>query len=176
MNGITARTKQSLFTLTWVIFFYMVAACSQKDDVAAIRALIQKGAALAENQDISGLMQLTTEDIVAQPGALNRLEIKRYLWSAFKGYGKIRILYPKPSVELSAQGDQASCGMYLLIVKKERVVPDLKDFYDDPKRWIETVGENADLYQLKLEMLKTEGRWRARRAHLEAFKGLGFGD
>ena len=66
--------------------------------------------------------------------------------------------------------------MYVLIVKKDRVVPDLKDLYDDPKSWLETVGENADLYQLKLELVKTDGRWRVRKAHLEVFKGTGFSD
>lgn len=176
MKRVTRRTKRIITTLSGAVFFIMAAACAQKDDVAAIRALIQKGAALAEAHDISGMMALATDDIVAQPGTRNRLEIKRIIWSALMHYGKVRILYPKPSVDLYNEDNQASCGMYVLIVKKDRVVPDLKDLYDDPKNWLETVGENADLYQLKLELVKTDGRWRVRKAYLEAFKGMGFSD
>ena len=176
MNRVTCRRKRTLFTLTWVVFFFMAAACAQEDDAAAIRALIQKGAKLAEDHDISGVMELTTEDIVAQPGAHNRLEIKRIIWSALMHYGEIKILYPKPSVDLSAEENQASCGMFLLIVKKDRVVPDLKDLYDDPQSWLETVGDNADLYQLKLEWLKTDSRWQVRKARLEACRGMGFSE
>ncbi len=169
MNRVADRNKQTVITLAGAVFFLLAAACSQKDDTAAIRALIQKGAKLAEDHDISGMMELTTENVVALPGSHSRLEIKRIIWSALKHYGKIKILYPKPSVDLSAEDNQASCRTYLLIVKKDRVVPDLKNLYDDPKGWIELVGENADLYQLKLEMLKTNGRWLVRRAHLKAF-------
>ncbi len=169
MNWVVDRKKKTVIILAGAIFFLLAAACSQKDDTAAIRALIQKGAQLAEDHDISGMMELTTEDVVALPGSHGRLEIKRLIWSALKHYGNIRILYPKPTVDLSDEDNRASCSIYMLIVKKDRAVPDLKDLYDDPKRWIETVGENADLYQLKLEMLKTNGRWLVRRAHLKAF-------
>ena len=36
------------------------------------------------------------------------------------------------------------------------------------------MGENADLYPLHLEMLKTDGRWRVYKARLETFQGSGF--
>ncbi len=163
--------------LPWVLcaFLFLTAACSEKDDAQLIRALIKKGAELAENHDVGGVMELTTEDVVALPGHHNRLEIKRIIWSAFMHYGKLKVLYPKPSVELSKDGG-ASCGIYLLIVKKDRAIPDLKDLYDDPGGWLETVGENADLYQIKLQMLKIDGRWLVKQAHLEGFKGLGFSE
>lgn len=170
----TCRTRQSTLFLFAVLFFYLVVGCAQKDDEAAIRAVIQKGAALAESHDISSLMALATADIVAQPGGYTRLEIKRIVWSALMHYGQIKIIYPKPSVALSAEGDRASCQIYLLIVKKDRVIPDVKDLYDDPRGWLETVGDNADLYQLKLEMLKTGRRWQIRKARLGAFTGTGF--
>ena len=175
MNRVIRRTKETLFSLVGVVFFLTAFACSQEDDVAAIRALIQKGAALAEAHDISGMMALTTEDIVAQSGTYNRLEIKRIIWTALMHYGKMNILYPKPSIDLFNENNQASCGLFLLIVRKDRVVPDVKDLYDDPQGWLETVGDNADLYQLKLEMRKTDRRWRVSKAHLEPFRGMGFG-
>ena len=158
------------------ILFFCLIACSDIDDVTAIRELIKKGATMAEGHDIGGIMDLTTEDVVAHPGQMNRREIKGILWRAFRHYGKLKVLYPKPSVDVSAKDHTAACKAYLLIVKKDRSLPDLDEFYDDPKRWLETVGENADLYQMKLEMIKTEGKWWAKQAHLEGFKGFGFSE
>ncbi len=49
-----------------------------------------------------------------------------------------------------------------------------QELYKDPQGWLEEVGENADLYRLKLELLKKNREWLLRRAHLELFRGLGF--
>ena len=164
--------------LPWMVFFFFFfpAACSQKDDVQAIRGLIKDGAKLAEDHDVSGIMELATEDVVALPGHHNRLEIKRLIFAALMHYGKLKVLYPKPSVDLSTTDNSATGMIYLLIVKKDRVIPDLKDLYNDPRRWLETVGENADLFQIKLQLLKKSGKWLVKQAHLEGFKGLGFSE
>ncbi|MDX1707859.1 MAG: hypothetical protein R3274_04620 [Desulfobacterales bacterium] len=174
MKPMIRRTKGAVFILIGSVFFLLASACSQEDDVAAIRAIIQNGAALAEAHDISSLMELASEDIIAQPGGHNRLEIKRIIWVALRHYGQIKILYPKPSVELSAEENQASSKMFLLIVKKDRAVPELKDLYDDPRGWLETVGDNADLYQLEFEWLKTGTRWQVRRARIDALRARVF--
>jgi hypothetical protein len=174
----TYRKILTKLMMPWMVFFFffLAAACSEKNDVQLIRALIKKGAELAEDHNVSGIMELTTEDVVALPGQHNRLEIKRIIWSALMHYGKIKVLYPKPSVDLSTTDSSASCVIYLLIVKKDRSIPDVKDLYDDPRRWLETVGENADLYQIKLQILKKDGTWLVKQAHLEGFKGLGFSE
>ena len=173
-KGFTRGRKSMRWVMLGWVCLVVALACSQEDDAAVIRELVQKGAALAEAHDISGLMELATEDIVGQPGAYTRPAIKRIIRSALRHYGQIKILYPKPAVTLSAEDNRASCDIYLLIVKKDRVIPDLKNLYDDPQGWIETVGDNADLYRLDLELRKTNGRWRVREARLESFKGTGF--
>ena len=160
--------------ILWAIFLLIVASCAPKDEVAAIRELIQKGAQLAEDHDVGGIMELTTADVVALPGQHNRLEIKRIIWTAFIHYGRLKVLYPEPSVRLTSNEDIASSRVYLLIVKKDRNVPELKALYKDPQRWLEEVGENADLYQLDLQILKKNGEWLVKQAHLEGFKGIGF--
>jgi hypothetical protein len=157
-------------------FVFWASACSQKEDVQVIRELIKEGAELAEAHDVSGIMELTTEDIVALPGHHNRLAIKRIIFSAFMHYGKLKVLYPKPSVDLSTTDNSATCTIYLLIVKQDRTIPDLKELYEEPRRWLEAVGENADLFQIKLQLLKKDGTWRVKQAHLEGFKGLGFSE
>jgi hypothetical protein len=157
-------------------FFFLAASCSEKDDAQVIRVLIKDAAEMAEDHNLSGIMELTTEDVVALPGRHNRLEIKRLIFSAFMHYGKLKVLYPKPSVELSTTDNSATCMIYLLIVKKDRAIPDVKDLYNEPRRWLETVGENADLYQVKLQLLKKGSTWRVNQAHLEGFTGLGFSE
>ena len=157
-------------------FLFMAAACSPKDDVQIIRGLIKEGAELAEDHNVSGIMELTTEDVVALPGHHNRMEIKRIIFAALMHYGKLKVLYPKPSVELSTTDNSATCMIYLLIVKKDRTIPDVKDLYEEPRRWLETVGENADLFQVRLQLLKMDGKWLVKQAHLEGFKGLGFSE
>ena len=164
--------------IPWMVFLFLflAAACSLKDDVQVIRELIKDGAKLAEDHNVSGIMELATEDVVALPGHHNRIEIKRIIWAALMHYGKLKVLYPKPSVDLSTTDNSATCMIYLLIVKKDRTIPDVKDLYEEPRRWLETVGENADLFQIKLQLLKKDGMWRVNQAHLEGFKGLGFSE
>ena len=164
--------------IPWMVFFFffLAASCSQKDDVHVIRELIKEGAKLTEDHNVSGIMELATEDVVALPGHHNRIEIKRIIWAALMHYGKLKVLYPKPSVDLSTTDNRATCMIYLLIVKKDRTIPDVKDLYEEPRRWLETVGENADLFQIKLQLLKKDGMWRVNQAHLEGFKGLGFSE
>jgi hypothetical protein len=47
---------------------------------------------------------------------------------------------------------------------------------EDPQRRLETVGENADLYRLKLECLKPNGDWLVKQARLERFTGTSFSE
>lgn len=168
------RKKWARHAIFWVIILMLVSSCSPKDEVAAIRELIQKGAKLAEDHDVSEIMNLTTENVVALPGRHNRQEIKRILWLAFKHYGNLKVLYPEPSVNLISNEYSASSRIYLLIVKKDRNLPELKELYTQPRRWLEEVGENADLYQLDLQMVKQDGDWLVKQAQLEGFKGIGF--
>ena len=174
----TSRKKRMIGMLPCMVFFvfFGAASCSEKDDAQLIRALIKEAAEMAEDHDVSGIMELTTADVVALPGRHNRLEIKRLIFSAFMHYGKLKVLYPRPSVELSTTDNGATCMIYLLIVKKDRAIPDVKDLYNEPRRWLDKVGENADLYQVKLQLLKKDGSWRVYQAHLEGFKGLGFSE
>ena len=160
--------KWTLWALLGTVCLFIAAGCGHNDEVAVIRDQIQKGAALAEAHDINGLMKLAAEDIVVNPGGYNRREIKRIIWAVLRHYGHIKIIYPRPSVDLS-NDNQASCGLVFLIVKKNRVIPDVKELYDDPQAWIETVGANADLYRLKFEMLKTNKGWQVKNAYLETF-------
>ena len=165
----------------WVVLWgavclFALPSCTEKDEAEVLQRLIKKGATLAEEHDVGGLMDLTSEDFSAQPGNRDRNEVRGILLMAFRHYRQFRILYPEPSVELSGSGDAASSRVYFLIVRKDRSYPNLDALTKDPKGWVEEVGENADLYRLELEFVKKKGDWVARRAHLEPFKGYGFGE
>jgi hypothetical protein len=153
-----------------------LASCSSKDEETAVRELVKRGASLGEEQNIKGLMDLTTEDFFAMPGEVGRQETKRILFLAFRHYQNFRILYPRPSVELKSDKHWASAVFPFLIVKKETSIPKLKELYEDPQQWLETVGENADLYRLRLECVKRNGDWLVKQARLERFTGTSFSE
>ena len=157
-----------------VIILFFSPSCSKEDQAEKIRSLVKEGAELAEKHDISGLIDLTTEDFIAQPGKHGNREVRRILWFAFNHYGNFRIMYPEPRVELGPEGRDGSARVYFLIVKREQSVPKVEDLYKDPKGWLEEVGESADLYRLSLDLLKENGDWLVKGALLEPFRGTGF--
>lgn len=171
-----AKQVCARFVVLLLITMSVLESCSSKDEETAIRELVKKGAILGEKQDIKGLMNLTTEDFLALPGDLGRQETRRILFVAFRHYGAFKILYPRPNVDLKPDKRSASAVFPFLIVKKETALPKLKELYEDPQRWLETVGENADLYRLKLDWIKQNGDWLVRQARLERFTGRSFSE
>jgi hypothetical protein len=159
-----------------VAVLLLVVSCSSKDDAGAITEVVKKGVSLAEAHDIAGMFKLTTEDFIALPGKLDRRETRRILFMAFHHYGEFKVLYPRPGVEVRPDRLTASAVFPFLIVKKETSLPGLKDLYENPKSWLETVGENADLYRLKLELIRDGGDWLVSQALLERFTGASFAE
>ncbi len=165
---------RTLLILLGTISIFCLASCAEKDDVTLIRNLIKEGAALAEEQDISAMMELTTEDFLAQPGNRNRREVRKFIWLVFRKYGKFRILYPEPAIELAADNQSAAATVHFLIAKKEQTIPKLEKLYKDPQRWLEEVSENADLYRLNLKLRQKNGDWLVSITAVEPFRGFGF--
>ena len=164
-----------LLLLLGAVAFLSLAACSEKDDDATlIRQLIEEGASLAEAHNISDLLKLTSEDFLAQDGRLNRQQVKKFLWLAFRRYDKFHLLYPLPAIDLAEDNRSAVVEVYFLIVKKDQSIPQLDTLYRDPQRWLDEVGENADLYRLNARLLKDSGDWLVKAAKLELFRGLDF--
>jgi len=165
--------------LLGLVFLFGVAvlcagSCAERDDVRAIRRLIKEGAVLAEKHDIGGILALASEDLQALPGELDRQQVKGVLWRAFKYYGALKVIYPRPAVDVEKDSDHASARCPFLIVKREHSFPRLEALYNDPQGWLDEVGENADLYRLKLDLIKKKGSWLVKEVRLERFTGLGF--
>ncbi len=171
------RKRLSVCTSLFTVFILgSILSCSQRDEMTAILEMVREGETLGEKHDVGGLIRLTTEDFVAMPGNLDRRETRKILWLAFRHYGGFKVLYPLPTVEVKPGHHAASVGFPFLILRKEASFPRLKKLYEDPRRWIEEVGEHADLYRLKLELVESDGRWLAKQAHLERFTGVSFED
>jgi hypothetical protein len=151
-----------------------VAGCGAKDETEAIRKLIDKGAKLAEEHRIGDLMDLAVKEFTAQPGHHNAADVRGILFAAFHHYGNFSIRYPRPTVTLQAGATDGAAVVYFMIVSRDRSIPGLKELYDDPQRWLELASEKADLYQLKLDLIKEGSRWLVHQATLEGFKGWGF--
>ncbi|UCG13627.1 MAG: hypothetical protein JSU72_03895 [Deltaproteobacteria bacterium] len=160
----------------WMIPFCLLHACSGRNDEEVIRQLIKEGTELAEEHNIGGLMKLTTEDFVADPGQHDHRGVRAILFRTFAYYGQFKIVYPRPSVDLVTDGKTAAATLYFLIVKKHLAFPELEALYHDPRGWLESVGENADLYRLHLELRRNQGDWLVRLARLESFTGVGFSE
>lgn len=152
----------------------VVASCSAKDKTAVILDMIKKGAESAERHHIGDLTALASDDFVALPGRYDVRTVKGILFRAFKYYGNFNILYPRPLVNLDEKSVNATATVYFVIVRKGHVFPGIQELYDDPRQWVEAVGEKADLYQLKLRFFEKNSDWRVKSAHLKPFTGFGF--
>ena len=161
--------------LTAGIFMLALASCAPKDDERALRELVEKAALLGEKHDIGGIIDLTTEDFRAMPGDMDRKGAKRILFMAFAHYGELKVVHPIPNVDLETGKGGPWVSVPFMIVKKGRTLPELKELYNDPRGWVEKVGEKADLYRFKLSVVKMKGDWLVKRAYLEKFSGTGFG-
>lgn len=168
------RMKKVVFLGVLAFWFFFLSACSQKDDAEAIRQLIQKGAEYAEQKKVGKLMAMTADGFSADPGGNDPRAVKGILLRAFMHYGQFKLHFPKPTVEMADDGLSAAATLHFLIVRQNQTLPGLKELYDDPRKWLETVGEKADLYQLEMSWVKAGGDWLVGNAKMAGFKGTGF--
>ncbi|MFC1883736.1 hypothetical protein ACFL2O_03100 [Thermodesulfobacteriota bacterium] len=162
------RTHKYVLLAVGLVIFSLT-SCGPKDDKKALQELVEKAAGLAENHDIGGIIDLTTEDFTASPGDFDRIGAKRIIFLSFRRYGELNVVHPRPTVDLDSNGKGPLVSFPFLIVKKGQPLPDLKELYNDPMGWIEKVGERADLYRFTLGVVKMDGRWLVKNAHVESF-------
>ena len=155
-----------------LVLLPLVAACGTKEDADVIRELIRKSAELAEAKKVGDLLQQTADGFVAMPGRHGVSDTRSILAAAFMHYGRFKIHYPRPIVKVEPDGNQASATIYFVIVRQNQRLPDLKDLYENPQQWLEAVGEKADLYQMKIRLLKKNSEWKVVRAQLDRFQGI----
>ena len=145
------------------------AGCRKGGDEQAILELIDEAARLAEAHETSEIMDLATDDFVAEPGGRDSEEVRGILQFAFMRYGEMRIVYPKPSIEITPP-DMARAGVPFVIMRAGGPVPDLGGLVEDHEKWLEEASRSADPYHLDLWLLKTSGRWKVAKVHIEGLR------
>lgn len=166
--------SRSVVTAIAAIICFSILSCGDKDDAAAIRKLIDQAETLAEDHQIGDLMDLTTKGFSASPGSHDARSVRGILFVAFKHYGTFDIRYPRPTVVVEEGAATAEATIHFMIVSKDKPMPELKELYEDPQEWLEKAGEKADLYRLKLDLIKQDGDWRVQKADLSTLKGMTF--
>jgi hypothetical protein len=157
-----------------LVLLCTTAGCSRDDEVTRVRRFVQDGIQRAEKHDLAGLLALTSEGFRAEPGSRGRGAVREILGAAFYHYGRFRILYPEPAVEVAEDGRAATVTMPFLVVKRDGSWPGLESLYRDPQRWLDEVGENADLYRVIVRLAKMEEGWLAEWARLSSVGPSGF--
>jgi hypothetical protein len=148
--------------------------CASTSDEQQIRALIDEGARAAERHDLSGVMELATDDLRVMPERLGRTEVMRLLLYFFQRFGEFGLHYPPPWVEHEPGASEATATVLLLLVRKGEAAPDLSGIGEDPASWAESAADFAHLARLRLSLTKHDGAWRVDAIKVESFRGFGF--
>jgi hypothetical protein len=177
--GIKSNLKSALLAACAVVSgtaLLSAAGCSKNkeepDDETKIRNIIEQAAAMAENHDINGLMDLTTEYFTAEPGQRDRQAVRGILFMVFRKYGTFSVKFPRPMVDVKPGSSQAKATTPFLIVRKGTEAPNVGDLYDDPKGWLEKVGKAADLYTIELWFEKGGEDWRVHETRLLGYRSM----
>jgi hypothetical protein len=147
--------------------------CGRKDDTRLIRELIDTSAHLAEAHRLGDLMEGATTDFLALPGNYNRSTTRGVLYRAFKFYGNFKIHFPQPTIRVDNHSGTAKATIHFILVRQDVDLPDLKDLVDSPQLWLKAARQKADLYQLKLDLIKSDKHWLVEKAHIQGSKGVG---
>ena len=150
---------------------YGCSGCEEKDDEKAILKLIETGVLLAEQHKVGKVMDLATDNFTAMPGKKDKEEVRSTLMFVFMRYGKFRIKCPKPKISVTSM-DTAHVKVPYVVLREGSLIPDLKELYNDPGKWVEEVGKTADPYYLELWLVKTGGGWKVDKAEIQGFRSL----
>lgn len=169
------RASKLLFILP-LLLGLSCGLCSQEtSDEEQIRKIIKMGVEFAEKKDIGGIMELASEGFMAMPQRMDRRQTKGMLFYIFRRYKDLSIMYPRPSVSVEPGATVGSARVVFLLLRGGDARPDVEGLADDLDQWVRKVGDYTSLYRLKLSFVKEDDDWLVERAHLERFKGLGFG-
>ena len=146
--------------------------CEERDDETLIRSMVRHAVGLAEQHKLGDLMKLTTKELTVRPRGSTRQKVKGMLLIAFRRYGEFSIKHPRPAVTIDPSKIEARVELPFVIVRQGRTVPELGELYDDPERWLEELGEIADLYHLELWLIKDGDDWLVDQAEIQGFRSL----
>ncbi len=144
--------------------------CEELDDQALIIQLIDRGARSAEKHRVGDLMSLTTDDFLLEPQQMDRRSAKGVVFMVLRRYGKLKVHYPRPSVDVAASRAEAEASFPFVIVREGSKVPNLSQLYDDPEGWLGQVARKADLYYMNLWLVKEDDVWLVNKAKVDGYR------
>ncbi len=169
MHRLIKQAIKKFAVITLILSLSVLTACSRTPGEEAIYQLVEDGVSMAESHDLGGMINLLEDGFIAGPGNHSKQEVRRILFVMLKRYGKFRILYPRPSIQLSDDEQGAIVKMTLLIASKQQPFPELDLFYSEPTAWLAAVDKSADLYTLSMELGIESGEWLLRKARITGF-------
>jgi len=121
-------TITAIISTSLTASFLFCCACGGKTagDEEQIKEIIAKAASLAEQHDSKGIMDMAAEHFLVEPQRIDRKSSKQMLFFAFKRYGKFRIHYPTPTIQVDSSGLFAKAHAPFVIVR------DGKNHLDSP--------------------------------------------
>jgi len=169
MHTLFKHALRQSAVITLVLSLSFLTACSRTPGEEAIYQLVEDGVNMAESHDLGGMLNLLEDGFIGGPGNYSKQEVRRILFVMLKRYGKFRILYPRPSIQLSEDGHVAIVKMNFLIASKQQPFPELDLLYSEPTAWLAAVDKSADLYTLSMELDVESGEWLLRKARITGF-------
>jgi hypothetical protein len=172
MSSKMSASKQ-IKTILCLPMILLLIGCGRKDDTRLIRELIDSSARLAEAHRIGDLMEGATTGFLALPANYNRRTTRGILYRVFKFYGDFKIRYPQPIIRLDKHSGTAKSTIHFILVRQDMDLPALKDLVNAPQLWLKAARQKADIYQLKLDLIKSNKHWLVEKAYIQGSRGVG---
>ena len=148
------------------------AGCSSKPQEERVLEWVAEAVSLAEQGDAAGLVDLTASDFRVSPRSMDRRQLKLRLVVALQRFRKGTIHYPRPSVTLSGDDDQAEVSFAFLTIRGDP--PAEARGTADEDSWLEGLANKGGLMRIHLRLRRDGDEWLATQARLERFVGTGF--
>ena len=169
------RRVSFIACLLWMsaVSLHGCSGCEPDDDETLIRILVGQAVDRAEKHNISELFALATTPFVANPGNYDRRSCKAMLLVMLRRYGTFRIVHPAYGVTISDDGKSAQLTIPFLIVVEGKSAPDIREFADDPTRWLQEASKGADPFILDANLVKRDGEWKVENVHITGRRSVG---
>lgn len=162
--------KLALLALACIVTF--TTGCkSDTSDEAQIRAVVSEAVEYAEAHNTSDLLDLTSNEFIANPGRRTRADVSRVLFVAFKRYGNFKVQHPRYSVSIDDSGREASATIPFLVVREGQDDGELEEITGDPRSWVDAATRAVgDPHTLAIRFVKLRDTWKVKSVEIKGLK------
>ncbi len=164
------RLRPVALAVAALVFAVTLPSCRGCDDAPdareAILAVVARGIASAEQQDVEALLADTTSELLVDPGGYDRRALRQLLFIAFRKLGGFTVHMPTPVVEFDDDAGTATLEATCLLVRAGQAVPDLSGLGSEPTAWLKRLGRKFDVVWMKLSLHRDGDDWQI--VHVQA--------